>query len=128
MGERWTTAQVAEFCGIQPSTYRAYVSQNRAPAALPERDPETGAKLYDADAVRAWADSRPGPGARTDLGQTLGQTPVGEGRDVSASEVSETGDDLAERHQVAGSVAEGREPRNRRSAVSGHTMCVDENQ
>ena len=68
MAERWTTAQVAEWCNIQPSTYRDYVSEGRAPAPLAERDPVTGAKLYDAEAVRQWQANRPGAGARTDLG------------------------------------------------------------
>lgn len=67
MGERWTTAQVAEYCGVRPSTYRNYVSEGRAPGPLAERDPESGAKLYDADAVKVWHASRPGPGSRTDL-------------------------------------------------------------
>jgi hypothetical protein len=67
--ERWTTAQVAEWCNIRPSTYRDYVSEGRAPGPLPERDLKTGAKLYDAEAVKTWHANRPGPGARTDLGQ-----------------------------------------------------------
>lgn len=77
MGERWTTAQVAEYCGVRPSTYRDYVSDGRAPGPLPERDLKTGAKLYDADAVKAWHANRPGRGARTDLGQNLGQNLTG---------------------------------------------------
>jgi hypothetical protein len=75
--ERWTTGQVADYLGINPGTYRDYVVRQGAPGPLRERDPDTGAKLYDAAAVRAWHANRPGKGARTDLGQlgqTLGQT------------------------------------------------------
>jgi hypothetical protein len=62
--ERWTTTQVAEHCGVNPGTYRDYVSRRGAPGPLRERDPETGAKLYDAAAVRAWHEGRPGKGWR----------------------------------------------------------------
>lgn len=65
--ERWTTRQAADYCGIEPDTYRAYVNRGLAPPALHERDPDTGARMHDADAVRAWNASRPGQGARTDL-------------------------------------------------------------
>jgi len=66
--ERWTTTQVAEYCGVNPGTYRDYVSEGRAPGPLNERDPETGAKLYDSAAVIKWHANRPGAGTRTDLG------------------------------------------------------------
>jgi hypothetical protein len=65
--ESWTTAQAAAYCGINPSTFRDYVSDGRAPQPMDERDPVTGAKLYDADAVRDWHEHRPGKGTRTDL-------------------------------------------------------------
>ena len=64
MGERWTTAQAAAWCSVEPGTYRDYVSRGIAPAALNERDPETGAKLHDADAVKSWHESRLGKGWR----------------------------------------------------------------
>jgi hypothetical protein len=112
MGERWTTAQVAEYCGVRPSTYRDYVSDGRAPGPLPERDPQSGAKLYDADAVREWHANRPGAGARTDLGQmgqtagaTVGQTAVGTCPDESVSESPETTVDQRQRPDVSGTVA-----------------------
>lgn len=107
MTERWTTAQVAEWCNIRPSTYRDYVSEGRAPGPLPERDAETGAKLYDAAAVKEWHANRPGAGARTDLGQRgakLGQTSVDTSPDVSGSKPSKTGDDQPERPDVSGTV------------------------
>lgn len=96
MTERWTTAQAAEWCNIRPSTYRDYVSEGRAPAPLPERDPASGAKLHDAAAVRAWHASRPGAGTRTDLGQTgadLGQTSIGHALTASESSSQKTGTD-----------------------------------
>jgi hypothetical protein len=65
--ERWTTQQAAKWCGVQPDTYRSYVTRGYAPSALNERDPVTGAKLHDAAAVREWHAGRPGRGARTDL-------------------------------------------------------------
>lgn len=105
MTERWTTAQVAEWCNIRPSTYRDYVSEGRAPGPLNERDPETGAKLYDADAVKEWHANRPGAGARTDLGQRgadLGQTSVGTYLDMSVSNVDETTADQGERPAMSG--------------------------
>ena len=63
--ERWTTSQAAAHCGgVKPSTYRDYVAKLGAPAPLRERDPATGAKLYDAEAVKAWHAGRPGKGWR----------------------------------------------------------------
>lgn len=62
MTDRWTTAQVADYCGIRPGTYRDYVNRQGAPGPLRERDPDTGAKLYDVDAVKAWHANRPGRG------------------------------------------------------------------
>lgn len=61
---KWTTTQAAAHCGVAPSTLRDYASSGRAPAPLPERDPTTGAKLYDAQAVKDWHASRPGKGWR----------------------------------------------------------------
>lgn len=68
--DRWTTAQVAEYLGVNPSTYRDYVADGRAPGPLRERDPDTGAKLYDAAAVKAWHESRPGRGGKVESGTT----------------------------------------------------------
>lgn len=72
--ERWTTAQAAAHCGgVNPGTYRDYVNRLNAPGPLNERDPVTGAKLYDAAAVRAWHENRLGKGwrkTRTDLKET----------------------------------------------------------
>lgn len=96
MTERWTTAQAAEWCNVRPSTYRDYVSEGRAPAALNERDPETGAKLHDAEAVKAWHAGRPGAGTRTDLGHSgaeLGHTSLGRPRTTSENSDQKTGPD-----------------------------------
>ncbi len=73
MPDRWTAAQAGAHCktirrpeGVVARTYRYYVRRLGAPDAV-GRDVETGAKLYDADAVREWHANRPGRGARTDL-------------------------------------------------------------
>lgn len=66
MAENWTTRQAAEHCRVKPRTYLYYVARLGAPAAV-GRDVETGEKLFDAGAVRAWHARRPGRGARTDL-------------------------------------------------------------
>lgn len=110
MTERWTTAQVAEWCNIRPGTYRDYVSEGRAPGPLRERDPETGAKLYDAEAVKEWHASRPGAGARTDLGhvgQNVGQTSVRTCPDPTVAGGAETDGDQGERPAVSGPVRQG---------------------
>jgi hypothetical protein len=60
----WTTGQVAQHCGVNPGTYRDYVSRLDAPGPVDARDPVTGAKLYDAAAVKAWHANRPGKGWR----------------------------------------------------------------
>ena len=57
----------ATHAGITTSTWRDYVADGRAPAALPGYDPATGRKTWDATTVRSWHSQRPGQGARTDL-------------------------------------------------------------
>lgn len=73
MTELWTAAQAGGQCrtkerpnGVPGATYRRYVALLGAPDAV-ARDVKTGAKLYDAAAVREWHANRPGRGARTDL-------------------------------------------------------------
>jgi hypothetical protein len=68
-----TAAQAGALCvtdqspnGVAARTYRYYVKRLGAPDTV-GRDIDTGAKLYDAEAVREWHANRPGPGARTDL-------------------------------------------------------------
>jgi hypothetical protein len=68
-----TAAQAGALCvndqspnGVQARTYRYYVRRLGAPDTV-GRDTETGAKLYDAEAVLEWHASRPGRGYRTDL-------------------------------------------------------------
>lgn len=61
-----TVEEAAAICGCGVSTYRSYVSRQQAPKSC-GFDPETGLKLFDLDAVRAWHEARPGRGARTDL-------------------------------------------------------------
>lgn len=65
--ERWTADQCATHTGITTSTWRDYVADGRAPAALPGYDPATGRKTWDATTVQSWHAQRPGQGARTDL-------------------------------------------------------------
>jgi hypothetical protein len=65
--ERWIAEQCATHVGITISTWRDYVADGRAPAALPGYDPETGRKTWDPATVRTWHAHRPGQGARTDL-------------------------------------------------------------
>jgi hypothetical protein len=45
--------------GVSGATYRRYVELSGAPDAV-GRDVQSGAKLYDPDAVRAWHANRPG--------------------------------------------------------------------
>jgi hypothetical protein len=62
-----TTSQAADHWQVEAVTYRAYVSRGYAPAPAQMRDPRTGSRLHDADAVRAAFNRRAGSGARTDL-------------------------------------------------------------
>lgn len=63
--EVWTAAECAEAAGCTQSTWRAYVGREQAPKPL---DKKIGrSNVWSADEVRAWAASRPGRGARTDL-------------------------------------------------------------
>lgn len=65
MSETWTADQcAAEWGGISPSTWRAYVAQGRAPEPLPGYD-EQRRRRWDPEQVRSWP--RPGRGHRTDL-------------------------------------------------------------
>jgi hypothetical protein len=67
MAETWTADQcAAEWGGISPSTWRAYVSQGRAPQPLPGYD-EQRRRRWDPAVVRAAKERRPGQGRRTDL-------------------------------------------------------------
>jgi len=73
VAERWTADQAGAACktkhrpnGVLGATYRRYVQLLGAPDAV-GRDTETGAKVYDAEAVMKWHAGRPGQGARTDL-------------------------------------------------------------
>jgi hypothetical protein len=65
--QRWTAEQCAAHAGISTSTWRDYVADGRAPAALPGYDPDTGRKTWDSATVRTWQAHRPGQGTRTDL-------------------------------------------------------------
>ena len=58
--ERWIAEQCATHAGITTSTWRDYVADHRAPAALPGYDPDTGRKTWDEATVRAWHTGRPG--------------------------------------------------------------------
>lgn len=76
MPEHWTADQAGAHCktkwspeGVSGATYRRYVTLSGAPDAV-GRDLETGAKLYDAQAVREWHANRPGRGHRSDLEET----------------------------------------------------------
>lgn len=54
----WRGVDCATHVGIQPNTWRTYVSTGRAPqpvASLGDRMP-----LWDANEVRKWHDTRPG--------------------------------------------------------------------
>lgn len=64
MTETWTADECAAAWGIKPSTWRAYVSQGRAPKPLPGYD-EQRRRRWDSDAARSW--KRAGQGRRTDL-------------------------------------------------------------
>lgn len=71
--ERWTATQAGAHCrtarspnGITGHAYRYYVRRLGAPDTV-GRDTETGAKLYDPNAVMAWHAKRVGQGRRTDL-------------------------------------------------------------
>ena len=62
MSEDWNRAQCADYWGIDPDTWSAYVSRGRAPTPYMHvgRTP-----LWDEDDVRDWP--RPGQGTRNDI-------------------------------------------------------------
>lgn len=73
MRERWTADEAGAHCktkrrpnGVSGATYRRYVLLSGAPDAV-GRDVESGAKLYDPQAVTEWHANRRGQGYRTDL-------------------------------------------------------------
>lgn len=59
--ELWTVQQCAEFVGVKPPTWRAYVKRGQAPAPLRRfgRTP-----IWDATTVRQWKEERPGQGRK----------------------------------------------------------------
>jgi hypothetical protein len=64
--EKWTVRQCAEYHGVQPATWRSYVSRrDRTGAPAPAGHYDARTPYWDAAEVRGW--ERPGPGARTDL-------------------------------------------------------------
>lgn len=66
MTERWTARQVAEYLGVKPRTFLAWVYRGKAPA--PDGHEELSRMPWWWPAtVRAWNASRPGRGTRTDL-------------------------------------------------------------
>jgi len=62
--EVWTTAQVAEHCGIDATDVRKYMTRWGVPS-LGRAAGRGGANLYPAKAVRAAKDAAPGKGNRT---------------------------------------------------------------
>lgn len=81
--EKWTVRQCAEHHGIEPATWRSYVSRRTrtgAPAAAGRFDGRT--PYWWASEVRAWR--RLGQGARTDLKGT-GQLPTEETEGAEAA-------------------------------------------
>lgn len=67
--ELWTTAQAAEYCGVQAKTYSYYRKRLGAPDPVSSQPGRGGQDLYDAAQVREWQANRRGQGARTDLRQ-----------------------------------------------------------
>ncbi len=64
---RLTNRQAAELAGIAPGTWRDYVARGYAP----QPDGRLGVTPWWWEGtVRAWLESRPGQGARTDLTHT----------------------------------------------------------
>ncbi len=62
--DRITNAEAAVVAGVAASTWRNYVAHGRAPAP----DGRLGATpWWYRSTVTAWAETRPGQGARTDL-------------------------------------------------------------
>lgn len=60
-----TLDEICERHHIKPSTWRAYVARGQAPKPIGFH-PDTGRRVWDEAQVTAWADQRPGQGARTD--------------------------------------------------------------
>jgi hypothetical protein len=56
----------AAYVGVAASTWRAYVARGQAPG--PDgKDEGFGRDYWLESTLKTWKDSRPGPGARTDL-------------------------------------------------------------
>lgn len=63
-----TAAQAAALAGVGESTWRSYVARGQAPRP-DARDLRSGSPGWMEATVVAWAATRPGPGARIDLGR-----------------------------------------------------------
>lgn len=69
--ERWDADMCAQWCLIEPSTWRSYVARGTAPESLADRNRHNGRVEWDALEVRVWhGQERAGQGARTDLQTT----------------------------------------------------------
>lgn len=55
--EKMTVAQVAEYLGIESSTFRAYVSRDQAPAPDGQHDART--PWWWRSSIDAWGETRP---------------------------------------------------------------------
>lgn len=69
----WTTAECAEYLGVEPTTFRWYVSTDKTcPRPVDGKFGAKGARLFRATEVRRWHKQRPGRGWRA--GQTKERT------------------------------------------------------